>query len=396
MVTDAKTLDREFYEDTAQEEGGRKWAFFWWTIITLLIIALLWPYVIVKIDPGHVGVLYRRFFGGTEMRYVFKEGTHSIFPWDTMYKFDVRLQNETLALSALNRIGLTIDLEATIIFHPISVRTPELLTEVGTDFIEKILIPALRSSIIDTVASHGTEDFFNESIDVIQDEILVMTVSAIDRMPVMVDNILIRNIRVPRELNEAINKKIIAEQKVLEERNYVEVAKEKYKKSYVNASAVRLTQEIVNPLMTPSFLRYKGIEATENLAASPNSKVVIVGNRDGLPLILNLEGEAASKAQNSPLTPALPAMDPAQSSNAVQPGTSSGGQNEPGAESIPGFPQAADRLSLSEAPKPQMDSFTASNLEKLVGTLSQAIGLSQLAGPEQKDKDQSENNNKSE
>ena len=46
-------------------------------------------------------------------------------------------------------------------------------------------------------------------------------------------------------------------------------------------------QQIVAQGITPSLLEWKGIEATENLAKSPNSKVVVIGNnKNGLPLIL--------------------------------------------------------------------------------------------------------------
>jgi len=44
---------------------------------------------------------------------------------------------------------------------------------------------------------------------------------------------------------------------------------------------------IVSSGLTPSFLRWKGIEATAKLSASPNAKIVVIGSgKDGLPLIL--------------------------------------------------------------------------------------------------------------
>ena len=44
---------------------------------------------------------------------------------------------------------------------------------------------------------------------------------------------------------------------------------------------------LVNEHMTQNFLRYQGIQATKDLASSPNSKVVVIGGKDGLPVILN-------------------------------------------------------------------------------------------------------------
>ena len=41
--------------------------------------------------------------------------------------------------------------------------------------------------------------------------------------------------------------------------------------------------------VTPPLLRWKGIETTRALAEVANSQLIIVGGRDGLPLILNTE-----------------------------------------------------------------------------------------------------------
>ena len=62
----------------------------------------------------------------------------------------------------------------------------------------------------------------------------------------------------------------------------------------IEAAGVRDFQQIVAQGITPSLLEWKGIEATENLAKSPNSKVVVIGNhKNGLPLILGRPSESS-------------------------------------------------------------------------------------------------------
>ncbi|MDR2387136.1 MAG: hypothetical protein LBE80_06065 [Deltaproteobacteria bacterium] len=326
---------------------GRKWRFFWWSILTALILVILWPYIIVKIEPGYVGVLYRRFFGGTEMNYIFKEGTHTIFPWDTMYKFDVRLHEDSYNLSVLNKSGLIVDLQVTIIYQPISISTPILLTNVGVNYSEKIIKPMLRSTVVDTIAKHNTEELFNENISIIKDEILVGIITSLGRLPIRVNNILIKEIKLPNDLNQAINQKLVAQQKVTERHYQVLQALEGYKQAYVEASSVRMTQEIVNPLLSESFLRLKGIEATREVALSPNSKVVIMGNKDGLPVILNLDG-ASGQASPSPASP--PSQRP-PSPGSLEPGgpvspeeplrPEAGSASAPEGRPLPSWPQGA-------------------------------------------------------
>jgi regulator of protease activity HflC (stomatin/prohibitin superfamily) len=276
---------------------GRKWSFFIWSLVTILSVVIIWPYIVVNIGPGNVGVLYRRFFGGTELNYIFKEGTHSIFPWDEMYIYDVKSQEESYNLQALNKLGLNIELDVTVIFRLVNENTPLLQVTVGPNYKEKIIKPMLLATVVDVVSKHSTEEFFNDNLSSIKDEMFVNLISTIGRVPIEIDNVLIKKVRIPQALSQAINDKLVAHQKIYEKRFDVLQSVEGFKKAYVEANAVRLTQEIVNEKLTEPFLVWQGIEATKVLASNPNSKVVFVGNKDGLPVILNLDsnkGEASS------------------------------------------------------------------------------------------------------
>jgi regulator of protease activity HflC (stomatin/prohibitin superfamily) len=55
----------------------------------------------------------------------------------------------------------------------------------------------------------------------------------------------------------------------------------------IEAKGIADFQAIVTKGISQNPLRWKGIEATEKLASSSNAKIVIVGGKDGLPLILN-------------------------------------------------------------------------------------------------------------
>ena len=56
----------------------------------------------------------------------------------------------------------------------------------------------------------------------------------------------------------------------------------------IEAQAKADANRILNASLSDKILQDKGIEATLELAASPNSKIVIVGGGEkGLPLILN-------------------------------------------------------------------------------------------------------------
>jgi regulator of protease activity HflC (stomatin/prohibitin superfamily) len=113
---------------------------------------------------------------------------------------------------------------------------------------------------------------------------------------------LIREIELPPAVHEAINDKFKAEQSVLEQRYNVQRAYENFKQQYIDAEGLRVAAQIVNSGLTENFLRYQGIEATRKLAESNNAKLVIIGDKDGLPLILNPESLSVNQANSQPDT----------------------------------------------------------------------------------------------
>ena len=44
---------------------------------------------------------------------------------------------------------------------------------------------------------------------------------------------------------------------------------------------------MIESSLSEKVLRWKGVEATRDLSKSANSKVVIIGGKDGLPVILD-------------------------------------------------------------------------------------------------------------
>ena len=104
---------------------------------------------------------------------------------------------------------------------------------------------------------------------------------------IQLNDVLIRNIRLPQTLEEAIERKLQQEQESLEYEFRLEKESKEAQRKRIEAEGIRDFQEIVSEGISDELLRWKGIEATQNLAESQNSKVVVVGSgKDGLPIIL--------------------------------------------------------------------------------------------------------------
>jgi regulator of protease activity HflC (stomatin/prohibitin superfamily) len=286
-----------------------------WGLVTSLALLLLWPHIVVSVYSGEVGVLYSRLFGGTVMDRVYKEGLHLILPWDVMYVYDTRLQQQSVEIPVLSRGGLTVVIKASIYFYPIIERLPELQRDIGPLYKEKLILPIVTSAIRNTVGGYWPEDLYTSAPLKLQDEIMVQAVEQMARKPVIIDSLVVGSTILPQLVNEAIDLKFSAEQEYLRYKYVLLKAGEQLKERYIQAESIRLFQETVNKGLTENFLRWSGIEATKELAASPNAKFVVVGGRDGLPLILNTEPPGTQPGQK----PAAPTEAPGPAAKAAEP-----------------------------------------------------------------------------
>jgi len=94
-------------------------------------------------------------------------------------------------------------------------------------------------------------------------------------------------VQLPPMLKGSIEAKQQAEQDALRMNFILQKEKQEAERKRIEAQGIADFQKIVAQGISPQLLEWKGIEATEKLAASNNAKIVIVGNtKNGLPLVL--------------------------------------------------------------------------------------------------------------
>ncbi|MFZ0456598.1 MAG: prohibitin family protein, partial [Ignavibacteriaceae bacterium] len=97
----------------------------------------------------------------------------------------------------------------------------------------------------------------------------------------------LRQITLPARLTESIEEKLKAEQESQRMQFVLQRETQEAERKRIEAKGIADFQEIVSKGISEQLLKWKGIEATEKLAGSSNSKIVVIGSgKDGLPLIL--------------------------------------------------------------------------------------------------------------
>jgi regulator of protease activity HflC (stomatin/prohibitin superfamily) len=239
----------------------------------------------VRIDSGRAGVLWT-FFGGTQED-IYGEGVQIVPPWNRMFIYDVRTQDRKEDLHILTSNGLSMGLEASIRYRVIRSELPMLHQTVGPGYFDVILAPVIRSEARQVGGRYTPEEIYSTKREAVESEIFDAVESALAGRHVELEAILVRNVDLPANIMTAITEKLEEEQKALKMEFTLNRERQEAERKRIEAQGIADFQNIVSANLNENLLRWKGIEATEKLAVSQNSKVVVVGaGNDGLPIIL--------------------------------------------------------------------------------------------------------------
>jgi regulator of protease activity HflC (stomatin/prohibitin superfamily) len=269
--------------------------------MTVLLIAIvLWPFIVVSVPTGHVGVLWYRiigfdpycmcFFRGTVLdpRDIREEGLHLIMPWNKLYIYDLRLQSATQTFNAISKDGVSMSVQVSIRYQLQHNSVAVLHKFIGPDYLATVISPEIGSQTRQVISQYTAEEVYT-SREAIQSEIhdsgqkalgaslnkLVQPEAMEQPDPkhyndflqsaIQLLDTLVLSIELPPAIVAAINRQTEQYYQIQEYKFRVEREAQESKRKQIEANGI----------------------ATLALAQSPNAKIVIFGtNKDGLPLIL--------------------------------------------------------------------------------------------------------------
>ncbi len=257
-------------------------------IIGLVFLIIFISKSTITIGSGEAGVLYETFGGGVVTdEPPLNEGFHLVAPWNKVFVYEVRQQSLEEKMQVLSSNGLEIRIDASTWFQPSYNNLGSLHREKGEAYIQRLLQPAVRSAARAVVGRYNPEQLYASKREAIQKEILEETQILLKDQYVQVNEILVRDVSLPPNIKDAIERKLRQEQESLEYEFRLTKAEQEAERQRIDAEGKARANEILNASLTSNILKEKGIQATLELAKSGNSKTVIIGSgEDGMPLIL--------------------------------------------------------------------------------------------------------------
>jgi regulator of protease activity HflC (stomatin/prohibitin superfamily) len=142
-------------------------------MLVTLVAVVLFPYAAVTVPSGHVGVLWKRFGGGTVLdpRQIRDEGLHLIWPWNELFLYDLRLQSVTETYNAISSDGVSLSATMNIRFRLQRAAAPVIHQAIGPNYLQLLMRPGIGSLTREVMAQYTAEQVYSTARQEIQDKI---------------------------------------------------------------------------------------------------------------------------------------------------------------------------------------------------------------------------------
>jgi len=260
----------------------------------VLFVCLLLIASVCQVEPGMVGV--QKLFGKVSNN-VLESGLNVINPLVKVVMFDTRTENYTMsgirdegmaraddAIHVLSADGLEVVVDLTVLYKVIPTEAPRILREIGTDYRNVIVRPVCRTGIRDNAVYYDAVSLYSTKRDEFQHRIFSSIESSFKERGLMLEQLLVRNLTLPESVKMAIESKINAEQEAQKMTFVLQKERQEAERKRVEAQGIADYQKILTSTLTDRLLQYEMIKA---ISTSPNSKLIIMTNDKGLPIMVD-------------------------------------------------------------------------------------------------------------
>ncbi len=304
----------------------------------LLVTTVMFPYVVITVPSGMVGVLWKRFnsynlfcwcFVGrgtiVDPRELRDEGLHFIWPWDKLFLYNLRLQSVNQTYNAISKDGVSVNAQINMRYQLLHNYVGVLHKFIGPAYLQTVVDPEIGSRAREVISQYTAQEVYT-SREAIQQKIREDTQKSLAlhlnslvqpeameqpdpkhyndflQSSIQILDTLVLSIELPPPIVAAINRQTQQFYEIQEYKYRVEREAQESTRKQIEANGIAAFQRTVSQGISDSYLRWRGIEATLALAQSPNSKIVVIGSgKDGLPIILgNVDAPGAAPSQANP------------------------------------------------------------------------------------------------
>jgi len=253
-------------------------------VLFVVLVLLLRGNPFRVVPAGHVGV--KDFLGNVSLDPL-GPGVHVVFPFTRVVKMSIQTQELKEVAEVPSKEGLVMNLEVSLLYRLDPEKAPAIYKSVGAEYASVAVEPQIRSAIREITSSYEAKALYSAEREKIAQEILALFSRISKDRGIVSEAVLLRKIGLPDVVANAIQEKLKREQEAEQMKFVLQKEQQEAERKRIEGQGISDFQKIVAVGISPQLLEWKGIEATEKLALSPNAKIVVIGNpKSGLPIIL--------------------------------------------------------------------------------------------------------------
>lgn len=267
-------------------------------LLVIIFVLIIFLSSIRIVQPGYVGI--QILFGNINKK-VLRNGLHIVFPLVQVKMMDIRMNDYTMsiakeegvkkgddAITSLTKDGLTIALDITIWYKLDPTKAADVYQNIGTDYVQKIVRPAVRTAIRNATVGYFVSEIFSEKREELSKKIYDELFSNLSEKGIIVDKVLLRNIDLPQKVKNAVDEKIAAEQESQKMVYVLEKERKEKERKLIEAEGIAQAQKKITESLSKQYLQWYYIQNLKELLNTQNSKIIIMPFDKSLIPLLNL------------------------------------------------------------------------------------------------------------
>lgn len=256
-------------------------------VIAFIVVMALSSSLFYTIQATERAIIFYPFGKGLDKDNVIDPGFHMKAPWNDVYMYTVNEVSSDENMDVLDKNGLSIHVDITVRFYPIPEKIGYVHEKFTKNFVNVLVVPEVRSTVRQVMGRYTAEEIYSTKRAEVENAITTETETILHANNVTATAVLIRSIVLPEQIKAAIENKLQQQQESLAYQYRLDKEKSEAERKRIAAEGESRANNIINNSLSDKLLKMRGIEATLELAKSPNSKVVVIGSsKDGLPMIL--------------------------------------------------------------------------------------------------------------